>query len=201
MKLFLTSSANQMMDKIVPMLDRSASELKLAFIPTAGDPYGDVKPWMDADRNKLIQLGFKVADFDLKDKTEDETRETLSKFDVIFVAGGNTFYLLDWARKSGFITVAKELVGQGKIYIGSSAGSYLACPTIEASSWKRADKDIVGLEDLTALNFVDFILVAHYTEEKASNVEENRKKTKYPVITLTDQQMVVVEDENYEVVE
>ena len=200
MKLFLTSQASEMMDRIVSMLDRPASELKLAFIPTAGDPYGQNKPWMDADREQIVKLGFKVADFDLKNKTEEETRETLSKFDIIFVAGGNTFYLLDRARKSGFIKVAKELVKQGKIYIGSSAGSYIACPTIEAASWKHADRNISGLTDLSALNLVNFVLTAHYEESLKECIEEKKKTCQYPVIILTDKQMVVVEDKSYKII-
>ena len=50
---------------------------------------------MDDDRNKLIKIGFNVIDFDLNSKTEEKVRETLSKVDIVFVAGGNTFYLLE----------------------------------------------------------------------------------------------------------
>lgn len=200
MKLFLTSAAHKVLPTIATMLGRPAKGMKLAFIPTASDPYGDNKPWMDADRAKLIELGFLVTDFDLKDKNEADTRAELSKYDVIFVAGGNTYYLLDYARKSGFLVVAKELAKKGTIYIGSSAGSYLACPTIEASGWKHADRNIVGLKDLRALGLVDFIVVAHYEPDLSEAIEAGKKSTKYPVIVLTDQQMVVVTDDKYEVV-
>lgn len=190
MNIFLTSQASQVMDEIVPMLPRSPKNLRLAFIPTASDPY-DEKPWMDKDRAKLIELGFQIEDFDLKDKTENETRKKLAKFDIIFVAGGNTFYLLDEAKKSGFDKIAKGLVKAGKIYIGSSAGSYILCPTIEASGWKKSGKNIVNLKDLSALNLVDFIVVAHYTDEWKKAVEKGKKTTKYNVITLTDEQFIV----------
>lgn len=200
MNIYLTSKASRVMPKIVKMLDRSAKELKLAFIPTAGDPYGDDKPWMDADRAMLEKLGFQVEDFDLKNKTEDETQKTLSNFDVIFVAGGNTFYLLNEARKSGFDKVAPELVKAGKIYIGSSAGSYIACPTIEAADWKHADRNIVNLKDWTALNLVDFIITAHYTDKWKEAVEKGKKSTKYKVITLTDEQFIVSDEKNFEII-
>lgn len=196
MKLFLTSQASEVMDKIVPMLPKKPSELKLAFIPTAGDPYGDNKPWMDADRAQLVDLGFEVADFDLKNITEIQTRKTLSKFDILFVAGGNTFYLLDYVRKSGFDKVVKELVEKGVIYIGSSAGSYVACPTIEAASWKHlGDRNKVGLKDLSAIGLVDFLVVAHYEEKYRDAVKAGIKTTHYPVIPLTNDQMIVVEDD------
>jgi dipeptidase E len=200
MNIFLTSQASRVMGKIVEMLPKDPGELKLAFVPTAGDPYGENKPWMDADRAMLEKLGFKVEDFDLKNKTEDETRKTLSKFDVIFVAGGNTFYLLNEAKKSGFDKVALELVKAGKIYIGSSAGSYIACPTIIAAGWKNADKNSVGLKDPSALNLVNFIVVAHYTDEWKEMVGKNRKTTDLEVITLTDEQFIVADGKDYKII-
>ena len=199
MKIFLTSQASAVMDKVVKMLPKPARELKLAFVPTAGDPYGEDKPWMDADRAMLVELGFQVEDFDLKNKTENETRETLSKFDVIFVAGGNTFYLLGQARKSGFDKVVPELVKKGTVYIGSSAGSYLACPTIEAAGWKHADRNIPGLKDLTALNLVSFLVVCHYSDEFKEVVASGKKSTKYPVMTLTDEQFIFGDGKNYQI--
>lgn len=190
MRIFLTSQASKTMGKIATMLPQKPSNFNLAFIPTAGDPYGDDKPWMDADRKMLVDLGFKVEDFDLKNKTPEQTRETLKKFDVLFVAGGNTFYLLNEANKSGFTKIAKEMVQNGTIYIGSSAGSYLACPTIEASGWKRADRNIVGIVDLKAIGLVDYIVIAHYEPKWVDAVEEGKKTTDLKVYTLTDQQFI-----------
>lgn len=199
MNIFLTSQASKVLDKIVPMLSKPASELKLAFIPTAGDPY-DEKPWMDKDRAKLVELGFQIEDFDLKNKTEDETRERLAKFDIIFVAGGNTFYLLEKVKKSGFDKVAIELVKSGTVYIGSSAGSYILCPTIEAASWKKAGKNIVDLKDWSALGLVDFIVSAHYTNEWKEAIEAGKKSTDLEVITLTDEQFIKSDGDKYEII-
>lgn len=200
MNIFLTSQASNVMAKVATMLPKPATELRLAFIPTAGDPYGDDKPWMDADRAVLVDLGFHIEDFDLKNKTEEETRKTLSNFDVIFVAGGNTFYLLNEARKSGFLKVAKELVEAGKVYIGSSAGSYLACPTIEAADWKHADRNIVNITDWTALGLVDFIVVAHYADKYKDAVREGKKTTDLEVITLTNSQFIKSDGNKFEII-
>jgi dipeptidase E len=187
------------MAKVAVMLPKPAKELKLAFIPTAGDPYGNDKSWMDADRAMLVGIGFQVEDFDLKNKTEAETRKTLSKFDVLFVAGGNTFYLLNEANKSGFTKVAKELVKKGTIYIGSSAGSYLACPTIEAADWKHADRNIVNITDWTALGLVDFIVIAHYSDKYKEAIERGKKTTKFKVEILTDSQFIKSDGKKFEI--
>lgn len=201
MNIFLTSQASKVMREVAKLLPKPAGELKLAFIPTAGDPYGDDKPWMDADRAMLVELGFQVEDFDLKNKTEDETRKKLAGFDVLFVAGGNTFYLLNEVKKSGFDKVAREMVKAGKIYIGSSAGSYIACPTIEAADWKHADRNIVNLKDWTALGLVDFIVVAHYADKYKEAIEQGKKTTNLDVKILTDTQFIKSDGEKYEIVE
>jgi dipeptidase E len=199
MNIYLASQASKVLDKIVPMLPKKPEELKLAFVPTASDPYEE-RPWLDSDRAKLTELGFQMEDFDLKNKTEDEVRKKLSEFDIVFVAGGNTFYLLDEVKKSGFDKVIKEFIRAGKIYIGSSAGSYILCPTIEASGWKKSGRNIVNLTDLSALNLVDFIVVAHYTDEWKKAVENGKKTTKYNVIALTDDQFIVSDGEGYEII-
>jgi dipeptidase E len=194
MKLFLTSKAVNVLDKIASMLEKKPGDLKVIFIPNAGDPYGDNKPWVEADRNKLIELGFNVKDFDLREKTEKDTRKALLNTDVIFVAGGNAFYLLQKIRESGFDKVIQELISSNKIYIGSSAGSYVACPTIEAANWKQRDKNIVGLKDLTALNLVTFLVLAHYTNELEPLISQEIARTKFKVKILTNNDFVLVED-------
>jgi len=186
------------------LIGREPEGLKCAFIPTAGDPYGPIKPWMHADRAKLVEMGLKVTNFDLKRKTESKTRESLSQFDVIFVAGGNTFYLLNWARKSGFAKVAKELVAKGKIYIGSSAGSILIGPDIISAGWGTesgwGDDNFLNMKDTTGIELVNFSVYPHFTEDQRKLMETNAKVTEYPIIAITDQQMVVVDDEDYKIV-
>jgi len=41
MKIFLTSSAYLVLDKMLPELPAPAENFKVLFIPTAADPYGD----------------------------------------------------------------------------------------------------------------------------------------------------------------
>ena len=192
MKLFLTSAANKVLDKIVSMLDKPARGMSVAFVPTAGDSYGDNNPWMKADRNKLIELGFKVTDFDLKGKTEHEAREALAKVDAIFVAGGNTFYLLEKMRACGFDKVINDLKSSDKIYIGSSAGSCVAGPDIEPIA-VFDDPSAAQLESTYGLGLVDFVVLPHAGKEKYAEVQANVIKdfsNKYKIIQITDEQFL-----------
>ncbi|AKM82632.1 TPA: hypothetical protein DD449_01160 [Candidatus Berkelbacteria bacterium] len=196
MKIFLTSSAYQVMDKIVSELPMKPSELKVVFIPTAGDPYDDDRPWQKADHDKLSELGFVVTDFDLKEKTESDVRDILGKVDVIFVAGGNTFYLLEKARESGFEKVIKELNDSDKIYIGSSAGSCIAGPDLEPIA-PIDDPEKANLDNTKAFGLVDFVVLPHHGNPKYDILHEKVIKefgNKYEIKTITNEQTIAIND-------
>ena len=73
-KLFLASNAYKVLDKFVELLDSPPSDLIVAFIPTAADVYKD-KTFIDEDRNKLTELGFKILEINISGKTEKTLRE------------------------------------------------------------------------------------------------------------------------------
>ena len=115
-KLFLTSTFAQVAHELTPLLTKPATELTVAFIPTAADVYAD-KWFIEADRAKLVEMGFQLVDVSIKDIHGDELTEILSGVDIIFVAGGNVFYLLEQARISGFLNIVPRLVENGVMYI------------------------------------------------------------------------------------
>ena len=92
MKLLLTSVFTKTADQLSEILSAPPKELTVAFVPTAADIYDD-KWFVGADRAKLVEMGFNVFDLSLKGKTMEAVEEALDKTDIIFVAGGNTFYL------------------------------------------------------------------------------------------------------------
>jgi len=201
MKLFLTSQASKVLDKIAGSLDNPPVAYSLLFIPTAGDPYGDNKPWLEEDRQKLYELGFKIEDYDLKGKKKNEVKKAVEKSDIIFVAGGNTFYLLDKMRASGFDQIIRELQGSDRVYIGSSAGSCIAGPNIEPIA-AFDDPSRAQLESSKALELVDFVVLPHSGKEKYADIQAkviSEYGNKYKIIQITDEQMIVVENGNYEI--
>ncbi len=198
-KLLLTSAGTNVKEEIIKILPKPASELKVAYIITASKPELD-KNYALVDRNELLKIGFQIEDLDIEGKNEKELRKILINKDIIYVQGGNTFYLLKAVKESGFNKVVKEMIDKGKIYIGVSAGSYIVCPTIEHAYWKHADKNIVDLKDLTALNLVPFFLTAHFEEDYRKYVELGAKKTQLPVVALSNSQAVLVEDGKWKVV-
>jgi len=162
--LFLASYFAFVSDLLLPYLPKKPKDLKLAFIPTAADPY-KIKPWFYGDKMKLKLMGFQIIDVDIKNTTKDQLYEVLSTVDIIFVSGGNTYYLLEKAQASGFLEVAKSVIDRGVVYIGSSAGSALACPTIEHIE-DFDDRSIANLTSFEGLTLTNKLILPHYGEEK-----------------------------------
>jgi len=103
-------------------------------------------------------------------------------------------------RETGLDKLIKRFVKNDVVYVGLSVGSYLACPTIEAATWKPGDKNFVGLKNLKSLNFVPFLITAHFDQKYHSLVKEEASKSKYPVIALTDEQAVVVKNGGWKLI-
>ena len=171
MQLFLTSIACNVLDQIAANLEGDPHELKVAFIPTASN-LSESKEGTENDRNKLISLGFQIIDVDIAVTRHENLKQALGKVDVIFVGGGNTFYLLQEAHRSGFSEMLGDFVGGGTPYIGSSAGSVRVGTTIEPIKMMDDPKDAPELTSYDGLNFVGFVPLVHFGNEEF--VEEYR---------------------------
>jgi dipeptidase E len=79
---------------------------------------------------------------------------------AIVVGGGNTFHLLAQLYSAGLVELIAQRVRAGIPYIGWSAGSVIACPTIATTN----DMPIVEPPSLRALCLVPFQINAHYTD-------------------------------------
>lgn len=198
-KLLLTSSASATLDMVKSLLPKPASELKAAFIPTASNLCSESDMgFVYADRAKLVAMGFDVIDIDLKEIGRQTLEEKLANIDLVLVDGGNTFYLLDQARKSGFDEIIKKRIEQGLIYVGSSAGSILCCPTIEGA--KRFDDPRVApdLDDYAGLNLFSKIIIPHAQREKYADrimqTTTEMNKQGLEVVALADDQAIIVNE-------
>lgn len=178
-------------DEILKILPKPAGQIKIAHIITASKVEENLS-YLEKENRMMRALGLNVENIDIEGKNEAELRKLLMDKDIIYVQGGNTFYLLKHVRESGFDKVVKDLIDKGVIYIGVSAGSYIACPTIEMANWKNQDKNLVGLRDLTGLNLVPFLLFVHYKPEYKDVLRQEIAGAKYPVKILTNDQVILI---------
>lgn len=202
-KLLLTSQGLQpeLKEVFLSLLNKPAYEVSVSFITTAAYGDSDNPKWLEIYRNQLRDVGItKIEDLDLKNKSQQELEKILAKKDIVFVNGGNAFYLLYYIKQSGFDKLLPKLLDQGKLYLGISAGSYVVCPVIEQTMWKFHHKNIVGLKDFTGMNLVPFIITAHFEEKNRTTIQKNAKLTKYPLVAINDKQAILVEDDKYKLI-
>ena len=200
MKLLLTSSGLSKRDigyALQGMFDTSPSEVKVGFIPTAAnvEPYS--KDWVISQFNQLQRYGF--YQIDIVDIAADgvDWRTRLDVCDMLWLSGGNTFYLLDQVRKTGFDEWLKENI-DSKVYVGASASTILVTPTIKIAD--GVDENVVGLEDLTGLGLVDFEINVHCNSVMIEATKAYADAAGYAVYALDDLTAIKVLNDEVEVI-
>lgn len=165
MKLFLTSSglSENLRGPFLKLLGRPTEGLKFFYVPTASDPDED-KFYTCKSLDDFSAIGIDPIWYSLGFKTGRQIERDLSDADVVWIGGGNTFHLLDVMRRTGALQAVCGLVrDEGVMLGGTSAGAIVATPSIETAGWGRdPDPNYAGVEDLRALDLVDFHVHVHY---------------------------------------
>lgn len=143
-------------------------------------------------RHKAILVGLGYVDVRIIDLDTAGKEDFIC--DILYIIGGNAFYLLDSIRRNSFFQVLKLFLKKGNVAVGESAGSYVLCPNIEMASWKHHNIDTAGLSTFKALNLVPFLVTAHYNESLKDVIENNAKKLKIKTYALKDGQAIFVEN-------
>lgn len=197
-QMFLTSSSETVMDDIVKKLPKSPSELNLAFIDTAAEVEEGDHWWVREEKEKLIEVGFKVDEFSIKGMTKEELEKRLENKQVIYFCGGNTFYLLDQVIKIGADEVVREKIEAGVIYIGSSAGSMIVGKRIDLVSTIDDRSKAPDLKS-DGLGIVDIAILPHWGSEIFRNEYLKGFEAMYiegvKIVPLTNQQYIWVDDD------
>lgn len=192
MKLFLTSSglSDSNESSFLKLLGKDPKGLKVAFIPTAMNPEPEEarNRYIPGDVADLEKLGMQVSFVDIEKIQESDTVEVFAPYDVIYVYGGNTFYLMHYANRSGFKKHIQEII-KDKIYFGVSAGSIIAGADISPAGWGNADPNDIGLRDLSGLSLVPYVIKPHWK----GNISEEGETYLFEVKYIKDGDAIVVE--------
>lgn len=192
MKLVLGSNGAFLMEHGYDLLDIPTGDFRVLYVTTASKGVKSLA-YLERHKDAMRAKGIWFEEIDIEGKTVDELEQMVVGKNVIHVEGGNTFYLLRAMRATGFDGVIKRAIARGVAYVGTSAGAYIACPTIEVATW-NPEMDRYGMTDLTGLGLVPFVLKVHYTDEKRDQVLAHRGELRHPLRILRDGQGFFVTD-------
>jgi dipeptidase E len=124
--------------------------------------------------------------------------------EAIFIGGGNTFRLLTRLYEAELVPSIRSKVAAGARYIGSSAGTNVACSTIKTTN----DMPVVQPPTFTALELVSFNINPHYTdrdpdvahggETREERIAQFHEENSQPVVGLRESAMLRVDSETIE---
>ena len=193
MKILLASNGGFLIKDGYKLLGIPIEEIRIGWVITASKGVEKLD-YLERHKKAMRDEGYYFEEFDIEGKSEDEILKFFTDKNVIHIEGGNTFYLLKVIKEIGFEKILKKLFDKGLVYVGSSAGAYVMCPTIEVSKFGRNIHRDFGLTDLTALNYVPFSLKVHYTDDMETGVKEMKEKLKYPLRILRDGEGIFCEN-------
>lgn len=203
-KLLLTSTgfSNKKFEAVfLKLINKPIRHTKVIFITAAAKTQEELK-YVKESKKELLELGIKEENIKITDLKKPITANETEDYNVIYICGGNTFDLLAKIKNAKFDKIIHEFINKNKVYIGVSAGSIIAGPDILIAGWgSEGDKNNIGLKNLAGLNIIKETIFPHFREKLKEEVIEFKKKTKYEVITLTDNQALLITNNKKEIIE
>jgi dipeptidase E len=169
---------------------------RVLFVPFA---LHDRDAYAKRTRERFASLGYDLESIHGASDKQQAVRDA----EAIFIGGGNTFRLLKELYDFDLLSVMRERVESGMPYIGSSAGSNVAAPTIRTTN----DMPIVEPPSLNALGLVPFQINPHYLdpdpntthmgETREERILQFLEENDTPVLGLREGAMVRVAEGSY----
>lgn len=141
---------------------------KVAFVPYAAVtfPYEEYEAKVQA---RFRDIGIEVISV----HRSDDPVQAVQDAEAVVVGGGNTFALTRKMQETGLFDAIRRRVLDGMPYVGWSAGSNVACPTIGTTN----DMPITEPESFRAMGLIKFQINPHYLDANpAGHAGETREQ-------------------------
>lgn len=160
MKLLLISNSTNAGEEYLSFPRENIKEFvggakKIVFIPYAAVTFS-YDEYETKVNESLQKVGLQVEGI----HRFDDPLAAIEQADAIITGGGNSFRLVQLLYQNKLINAIRQKVVNGTPYVGWSAGSNIACPTIKTTN----DMPIVEPESFNTLNLVPFQINPHYLD-------------------------------------
>ena len=177
-------------------------ENKVLFIPTAGNKE-DYTAYIDEAQQTFRDLGFEIETLDIASCDREIAQAKIFQSKVLYVSGGNTFYLLQELKKKQLLSLIKEQIRDGLVYVGESAGAIITAKDIDYNKLMDDKTVATELADTAGLDEVDFYILPHHGEEPFTDSSQKTfemYKNQFSLMLINNSQAVIVNGEEREVV-
>jgi dipeptidase E len=175
--------------------DFIGERVRVVFIPHA---LHDRRAYAEQAEDRFHKMGLKLSSVhDISNPSR-----AIEHAEIIFIGGGNTFRLLCELQQNQMIEPIRRAVRAGSLYLGSSAGSIVACPSLKTTK----DMPVVQPLSFEALGLVPFQISPHYldpdpTSTHMGETQEQRilqflEENEEPVVGLREGSILRVEGDD-----
>lgn len=160
--------------------------------PYLGYPKNNIKEFLGQFTGKAIFIPYAAVTFSFDEYEEkvcerfkeigieiesvhhsSDLNQAIENAGAIVVGGGNTWHLQKLLNDNDLVNTIRKKVLSGTPYIGWSAGSNVACPTIKTTN----DMPVVEPGSFEAFNLIPFQINPHYTDSNpAGHAGETREQ-------------------------
>jgi len=168
---------------------------RVLFVPFA---LHDREAYVAQARKRFEAMGYALESVH-EARDAKAANDQVDQAEAIFIGGGNTFRLLRSLYQLELLAPIRRRVAEGMLYIGSSAGSVVAAPTIKTTN----DMPIVEPASFNSLGLISFQINAHYLDPdpNSTHMGETREvrlnqfleDNETPVVGLREGCMIRVE--------
>ncbi len=161
MKLLLISNSTMPGE---PYLDYPKNEIKkflggkpitAVFIPFAAVTFS-FETYCEKVEERFLEIGHHIVGI----QTFGNPQKAIQEAEAIVVGGGNTWQLVRMLHEQNLMQAIAEKVKNGTPYIGWSAGSNVACPTLRTTN----DMPIIDPLGFDCMNLIPFQINPHYLD-------------------------------------
>ena len=200
MRLFFNSKTftTPERDAFSNLVGKPIGEISVGFVTNARDLKPPLPEGYRGTKEEVAEAVGQLEEIDLRGYIGKpaELKQRIGSFDVLWLGGGNTYYLRYILSEVGFEPIIRELLNRDLVLAGTSAGAIVAGPTLKYFD-KMDDPSNPPKLIEEGLGLIDFVIIPHWDDPKHTGLprqvrHELLTNTGFETLPLNDGQAVVI---------